>query len=207
MFWMRIRIIKSGLAQSVERLFYKTWGLFLLFTFIIVNLNNCKVDFKVFIIRNNIHVLIYLSRMKSSLWGWSYYHYSLAQMPISHGIHIFLATLSIVQVRHLQTQLITIQLRNTLRVHMVCEWAWVLFQESATMVLSFGAQITRTGTYARTHTGKRAHLLLIAMTHTDRSTVIVNTKEPSLTECIIYLMRIPNGSRFTKRSPQPSCCS
>ena len=66
----------------------------LLFSFIIVILNYCKVDYKVFIIRNN--KLIYLSRMKSCLWGWSCYHYSLAQRPISHRIHMFLATLSII---------------------------------------------------------------------------------------------------------------
>ena len=40
-----------------------------------------------------------------------------------------------------------------------------LFQatEVFKLVLSLGAQITRTGTYARTHTGKRAHVLLIIM--------------------------------------------
>ena len=54
----------------------------------------CKVDYKVFIIRNN--KLIYLSRMKSCLWGWSCYHYSLAQRPISHRIHMFLATLWVI---------------------------------------------------------------------------------------------------------------
>ena len=105
---MWIRIIKSGLAQSVQRLFYKTPGrrfrpqwflsffllLLLLLSFIIVILNYCKVDYKVFIIRNN--RLIYLSRMKSCLWGWSCYHYSLAQRPISHRIHMFLTTLSII---------------------------------------------------------------------------------------------------------------
>ena len=32
------------------------------------------------------------------------------------------------------------------------------------LVFTLGAQVTRTGTYARTHTGKRTHLLLIAMT-------------------------------------------
>ena len=98
-------------AQSVERLFYKTPGRrfrpqwffsaffsFVFssfsFSFIIVILNYCKVDYKVFIIRNN--KLIYLSRMKSCLWGWSCYHYSLAQRPISHRIHMFHATLSII---------------------------------------------------------------------------------------------------------------
>ena len=111
---MWIRIIKSGLSQSVERLFYKAPGrpqwffsvffiviiiiffffLLLLFSFIIVILNYCKMDYKVFIVRNN--KLIYLSRMKSCLWGWSYYHYSLAQRPISQRIHMFLATLSII---------------------------------------------------------------------------------------------------------------
>ena len=110
---MRIRIIKSGLSQSVERLFYKTprrrfrhqWFLsvffffffffflfFFFLSFIIVILNYCKMDYKVFVIRNN--KLIYLSRMKSCLWGRSCYHYSLAQRPISHRIHMFLATLS-----------------------------------------------------------------------------------------------------------------
>ena len=105
---MWIRIIKSGLAQSVERLFYKTPGrrfrppwvfsafffLLLLHSFIIVILNYCKVDYNVFIIRNN--KLIYLSRMKSCLWGWSCYHCSLAKRPISHRIRMFLATLSII---------------------------------------------------------------------------------------------------------------
>ena len=104
---MWIRIIKSGLAQSVERLFYKTPGrrfrpqwffsafcfFFFFFSFITVILNYCKVDYKVFIIRNN--KLIYLSRMKSCLGGWSCYHYSL-ERPISHRIHMFLATLSII---------------------------------------------------------------------------------------------------------------
>ena len=110
---MWIRIIKSGLAQSIERWFYKTPGrrfrpqwffsaffLFFFFffffyylcSFIIVILNYCKVDYKIFIIRNN--KLMYLSRMNSCLWGWSCYHYSLAQRPISHGVHMFLATLS-----------------------------------------------------------------------------------------------------------------
>ena len=65
----------------------------LLFSFIIVILKYCKVDYKVFIIRNN--KLIYLSQ-KSCLWGWSCYHNSLAQRPISHRIHTFLATLSII---------------------------------------------------------------------------------------------------------------
>ena len=105
---MWIRIIKSGLSQSVEHLFYKTPGrrfrsqcvfstfffLLLIFSFIIVILNYCKVDYKVFIIRNN--KIIYLSPMKSCLWGWSCYHYSLAKRPISHRIHMFLATLSLI---------------------------------------------------------------------------------------------------------------
>ena len=58
-----IYIIKSGLAQSVERLFYKTSGrrfrpqwffsvfffllFFFFFFFVIVILNYCKVDYKV----------------------------------------------------------------------------------------------------------------------------------------------------------------
>ena len=74
-------------------LFCLFYFIFFLFYFFIVILNYCKVDYKVFIIRNN--KLIYLSRMKSCLWGWSCYHYSLAQRPISHKIHMFLAALSV----------------------------------------------------------------------------------------------------------------
>ena len=74
--------------------FFFFLSFFLLFSFIIAILNYCKMDYKVFIIRNN--KLIYLSRMKSCLWEWSCYHYSLAQRPISHRIHMFLATLSII---------------------------------------------------------------------------------------------------------------
>ena len=62
----------------------------LLFSFTMVILNYCRVYYKVFIIRNN--KLIYLSQMKSCLWGWSCYHYSLAQRPISHRKHMFHAT-------------------------------------------------------------------------------------------------------------------
>ena len=113
------------------------------------------------------------------------------------------------QARHLQTQLINIQLKNGLRVHMVCEWAWVsipgerdLPTEVCKLVLSLGAQITRTGRYARTHTGKHAYVLLFAMAlkqkQKRRCTVIAHTEEQSLTECIIYLTRIPNGPSVTK---------
>ena len=84
---------KIRLSQSIERLFYKTPGrrfrpqcffsiffffFFLLLllhlhlvSFVIVILNYCKEDYKVFIIRNN--KSIYLSRMISCLWGWSCY--------------------------------------------------------------------------------------------------------------------------------------
>ena len=125
-----------------------------------------------FIIRNNI--LIYLSRMKSCLWavwGWSCYHYSLAQRSITHRIHIFLATLSMMQLPHLQTQLILIKI-SSLGIGGVSIWCasghGFLLRTSATyrslmLVLSLGAQITRTGTYPRTHTGSRAHVLFIAM--------------------------------------------
>ena len=67
---------------------------FFIIIIIIVILNYCKVDYKVFFFRNN--KLIYLSRLKSCLLGWPCYHYSLAQRPISHRIHIFLPTLSII---------------------------------------------------------------------------------------------------------------
>ena len=96
---MRYHFINSWLARSVEHPFYKTWGrrfktqyLFSFFShfffIIIVILDYCKVDYKVFIFVNNI--LIYLPRMESCLWWWSCYNNSLAQRPISHRIHSFL---------------------------------------------------------------------------------------------------------------------
>ena len=85
--FVKLQVAGSDLSGSFLLFFL------LLFPFIIVILNCCKVDYKVFIIKSN--KLIYLSRMKSYLWGWSCYHYSLAQRPISHRIHMFLATLSI----------------------------------------------------------------------------------------------------------------
>ena len=129
---MWIRIIKSGLAQSIERLFYKTPGrgfrpqwyfsAFFFFSssfFIIVILNYCKMDYEVFIIRHN--KLIYLSRMKSCLWGWSCSHYSLAQRPISHRILCYF-------VNHMQVR----NLRNRLRVKWCSSGRGFLLQASAT---------------------------------------------------------------------------
>ena len=149
---MWIRIIKSRLADSVERLFYKTpvrrfrpqwffsaFFFLLLFSIIIVILNYCKVDYKVFIIRNN--KLIYLSRMKPCLWGWSCYHYSLAQRSVSHRIYMFLATLSII-----------CKCGNRLRVIMVCEWARPT--EVFKLVLSLRDHTYR---YVRTHTHRQEH--------------------------------------------------
>ena len=129
--------------------------LLLLFSFIIVILNYCKVDYKVFIIRNN--RLIYLSRMKSCLWGWSCYHYSLAQRPISHRIHMFLATLSI------------ICKCGILGIGCVSIWCasgrGFLFQASATyQSLKVGAlawSSDHTYRYVRTHAS--AHVLVITM--------------------------------------------
>ena len=160
MFWMRIRIIQSGLAQSVEHVFYKTLGrrfrpqwfsfFFFFFSYIVVILNYCKVDYKVFIIRNN--KLIYLSRMKSCLWGWSCYHYSLGQRPISHRIHMFLATLSIIcKCGILGIGCVSIWWSSGRRFLLRRMRPTEVFK----LVLSLGAQITRTGTYA--------HVFLITM--------------------------------------------
>ena len=91
--FIKLRVAGSDLNGSFL-CFFLLLLFFFFFFFIIVILNYCKVDYKVFIIRNS--KLIYLSRMKSCLWGWSCYHYSLAQRPISHRIHMFLATLSII---------------------------------------------------------------------------------------------------------------
>ena len=144
------------------------------------------MDYKVFIIRNNI--LIYLSRMKSCLLGWSCYHYSLAQRPISHRIHIFLANLSMMQVRHLQTQLINIQLSNRLRVHLVCECGWVSIPGERDLPKSLNwcsrlelrshAQVR---SHARTQASTRTYSLLPWHSNKNKSrcTVIALTKEPS----------------------------
>ena len=124
---------------------------FFFFFFIIVILNYCKVDYKLFIIRYN--KLIYLSRMKSCLWGWSCHHYSLAQRPISHMIHIFRATLSI------------ICKCGILGIGCLSVWCasgrGFLFRRARStevfkLVLSLGAQITRTGTYVHTHARTQA---------------------------------------------------
>ena len=162
--------IKSGLSQSVERLFYKTprsdlndsflhFFSFSFFSFIIVILNYCKVDYKVFIIRNN--KLVYLPRMKSCLWGWSCYHYSLAQRPISHRILMFFAALLI------------ICKCGILGIDCVSIWCaggrGFIFQASATYrSLNWCSRLERRShvqvrTHARKHTGKRTHLLLITM--------------------------------------------
>ena len=177
---MWICIIISGLAQSVERLFYKTPGrrfrpqwffsafffflffLLLLFSFIIVILNYCKVDYKLFIIRNN--KLIYLSRMKSCLWGWSCYHYSLAQGPISHRIHMFLATLSII---------CKCGILGT-----CCVWIWCasgrgfLFQASATLNWSCRLELrshVQVGTHARIQASVRTYSLLLWLSNKNKS--------------------------------------
>ena len=87
------------------------------------------------------------------------------------------------QVWHLQTQLINIQLRNRLRVR-VGFYSGPAQPTEVKSVLSFGAQITRTGTYARTHTGKRGHIYSLLPWHSNKykssCTVIAHTKEPSL---------------------------
>ena len=148
--------------------------------------------------------------MKSCLWGWSFYRYSLAKDPFLIGYICFLATLSMMQVRHLRTQLINIQLRNRFRVHMVYECAWGSIPGECDLPKSLNwysrlelrsqAQVR---THARMHTAS-AHTYSLLPLHSNknknRCTVIAHTKEPSLTECIIYLTRIPNGPSVTKRS-------
>ena len=135
------------------------------------------MDYKVFIIKNN--KLIYLSRMKSCLWGWSCHHYSLARRPISHRIHMFLTTLS----NHMQVR----NLRNRLRVNMVCEWAWVSIpgERDLPESLNWCSRLelrshVQVRTHARTHTGKRAHVFLITMAlkqkNKSRCTVTAHTK-------------------------------
>ena len=127
-----------------------------------------------FIIRNN--KLIYLSRMKSCLWGWPCYHYSLAQRPISHRIH---TCISCHFVNHMQVR----NLKNRLLVNMVCEWAWVSIPGERDLpvfklVLSLGAQITRTGTYACTQASARTFSLLPWHSNKNKSrcTVTAHTK-------------------------------
>ena len=168
---MSICIIKSGLAHRYSVCFIKLQvavsdlsGSFLLFfssfffPLIIVILNYCKEDYKVFIIRNN--KLINLSRMKSCLRGWSCYHYSLAQRPICRRIHTVLATLSsICKCGILGIVCVSICCASGRGFSILGERDLPVFK----LVLSLGAQITRTGTYVRTHAHRRAHVLLITM--------------------------------------------
>ena len=85
-------------------------------------------------------------------------------------------------VNHMQVR----NLRNRLRVNMVCEGAWVSVSGERDLPKSLNwcsrleirshAQVR---TYARTHTGKRAHLLLITMAlkqKQSRCTVTAHTK-------------------------------
>ena len=119
-----------------------------------------------FIIRNSI--LIYLSRMKSWLRGWSCYHHSLAQIPISHRIHIFLATLSMMQVRHLQTQLM--QLRNRLRVRMVCEFVWVSIPGERNLLKSLNRRPRlELRSHAQVCTHASAHTYSLLPWHTNKN--------------------------------------
>ena len=133
---------------------------FFLFSFIIVILNYCKVDYKLFIIRYN--KLIYLSRMKSCLWGMV-----MLSLQFSAKIHFSYDTyVSCYFVNHMQVR----NLRNRLPVNMVCEWAWVSIpgERVLSKSLNWSSRLelrshVQIRTYARTHTGKRAHVLLITM--------------------------------------------
>ena len=69
-------------------------------------------------------------------------------------------------VNHMQVR----NLRNRLRVDMVCEWAWVSISGERDLPKSLNwcsrleiRSLVQVRTYARTHTGKRAHVLLITM--------------------------------------------
>ena len=91
--------------------------------------------------------------MKSCLWGWSCYHYSLAQRPISHMIHMFRATLSII----CKCGILGIGcLSIGVRVGVGFYSRRVRSTEVFKLVLSLGAQITRTDTYVRTHAHRQA---------------------------------------------------
>ena len=70
-------------------------------------------------------------------------------------------------------------LRNRLRVNKVCEWAWVSIPgerglpKSLIGALAWSSDHTyRYGTYASTHTGKRAHVLLFTMTLKQKQTKV-----------------------------------
>ena len=69
-------------------------------------------------------------------------------------------------VNHMQVR----NLRNRLPVNIVCEWAWVSIPGERVLPKSLNwcsrlelRSHVQIRTYARTHTGKRAHVLLITM--------------------------------------------
>ena len=126
------------------------------------------MDYNVFIIRNN--KFIYLSRMKSCLWGWSCYHCSLAKRPISHRIRMFLATLSII---------CKCGILGTGCVSILCASRRGFLFQATYRSLQTGdlAQITRTGTYVCTHACAQAsaHALLITMALKQKQSMYSNS--------------------------------
>ena len=139
------------------------------------------MDYKVFIIRNN--KVIYLSRMQSCLWGC--YHYSLGQRPISHRIHMFLATLSIIcKCGILGIDCLSIWCASGHGFQfLIIAYLFTSIQrarptEVFKLELSLGAQITRSGTYARTQASARTYSLLPWHSNKNKSrcTVIAHTK-------------------------------
>ena len=145
----KVRASSVGSRFRPQWFFSAFFFFFFFFSFIIVILNYCKVDYKVFIIRNN--KLIYLSRMKSCRWGWSCYHYSLAQRPISRRIHVSCYFINHMQVRNLS---------NRLRVNKVCEWAWVSIpgERDLPKSLNLCSRLElRSHVQVRTHAGTHAH--------------------------------------------------
>ena len=132
------------------------------------------MDYKLFIIKYN--KLIYLSRMKSCLWGWSCYHYSFAQRLIFHMIHV-----SCYFVNHMQVR----NLRNRLPVNMVCEWAWVSIPGERVLPKSLNwcsrlelRSHVQIRTYARTQASARTYSLLPWHSNKNKSrcTVTAHTK-------------------------------
>ena len=84
---------------------------------------------------------------------------------------------------------------------MVCKWAWVSIPRERDLPKSLNwcsPLELRSHALVRTHANTQASARTYSLLSWHRSTAIAHTKEPSLPECIIYLMRIPTGPRFTK---------
>ena len=170
--------MRSQVQNSIY-LFFSFFSQFFFFFFFIIVI----LDY-LFIFVNNI--LIYLSRMESCLWWWSCYNNSLAQRPISHRIHSFLVNDVSVESTTAVAKL-PVACPYRVRVDLGFYSGGRDLSKSLNwyqMLLAWSSDHKHR--YVRRHAHGQARLPWPSNKTKSRCTVIAHTKEPSLTECIIY---------------------